>query len=272
MLHVRTMCSSNKPPQCCLIFRQSGVDAVGTLSGALLEYEALRGLVALALGFQAWSMSSPPRRFGKYGPARWGLARANKDVAVPIRFDGEPDPPDHKAKPLRLSQEQIDAIRRAAKLVSQVATRNSLDKVILTALGLYGYAMEQHLPHRQILAFWQVAEAVTLARRHGGDSRRVCKRMAYFFRALEIPGMRDLFESIADKRNGIVHAALHDEANQEDATILKLACDRAIAWLLDNKKRFSTSEQLEQFYELSGRGARDLDTLAGAIALIRAKP
>lgn len=188
-----------------------------------------------------WSLGPRPRRNFAY--PQWCLAANELGELEVLYFEGEEN---YSETPVELTQQKIDSIRLVLSRTTGSAPKGSTRALVQDSLHLYGSAMNARTKGFQLLAFWQMAEAIT--RPDGGKSKSVVSRLAWHGKSLPGTGFRRSLARVASLRNNFVHRGLSKDIEDADISTLKLACEAAWNWLSTSTSSLQTIQDLEMFY------------------------
>jgi len=229
-------------------------------------FDALRGLTELILGLGAWRYGDrfSPRRKVAHPP--WIIGQRTDGTTETARFVIE----DYRdRKQFTLTTTQLTTIRNNAKLFADQPQRASTLSLIADCLRLYAQAMDASFDYTSFLGFWQLAEAVTLSETVGGQTDKVCERLAWHAERIELKrsGYKDTLRAFASKRNDIVHRGIH-EIGVDDVNIIKLACEEALLWLICEHHELPKSSHLNQFYRLREINNAELEAIKHSVEYV----
>ncbi len=157
-------------------------------------------------------------------------------------------------------------------LVAGVSTPSGGLSVMLQRLfRLYENAMDQVDPHYSLLAWWQIAEALTLAYKLNGDTKKICARLIWMADAGGLPAVitKGPLLRISEMRNNFVHRCESDEIAAADWQQLKLICDVALGWLVSVAKDVPSEDVLMEWHAIATRPSAEQSVVAAALKLAR---
>lgn len=156
------------------------------------------------------------------------------------------------------------------EIFKEKLTSNSLEELLTVSLRLYAIAREAKYSEWAFLGYWQIAEAITLAKEFGGKTDKVVGRLKIFSKYLSEHNIEftEMLKEIADKRKSLVHSGLTD-IDEEIITHLKYHCEVGIRWLLANRKMIPTINHLEKFYSLHSVNEKSLEETLEVIDFIK---
>lgn len=255
-------------PHTAVCFSQRGFPTEAAFDMVSPAFDALRGAVEVCKFYGTTFFSSHPRRKGCFPYPRYlvcipegGSATTLRVVAPDWELKDKVNDP-HKEEVL------IDRLRVLAGAISELPAAGSVETLIADLLRLYAQAMEQEFHYQGLLAFWQMAEALTLAVDEQGKGERVVSRLSWFERYLRTEGVGSLLpvlRGLMHKRNEIVHSGIHDRVEEHDVNILKLACEVGLEWLVRHRKSLQTLEHLRLWWGHHQRATVELDRLRSVL-------
>ena len=99
-------------------------------------------------------------------------------------------------------------------------------------MQLYSDALDEYYFYNQFLNLWNIAETICFPDGTGVESKKVTNRLAWFGKNIGLvsSGYTKILESLALKRNNLVHRGISDIDN-DDVNHLKFAIDTALLWI-----------------------------------------
>jgi len=161
-------------------------------------------------------------------------------------------------------------VKSISKILESPVKPKSVLQLLSNSFCLYRSALEEQLPHRILLAYWQLAEEIVISENFGGDTGKICSRLAFFspYNYSDEQLYKEVLESIAKVRNNIVHKGTC-HVNDNDINILKIFCESSILWLINNYKQVKTVEHLDELYHLRSTGDTGLNRISDIVKLVR---
>lgn len=225
-------------------------------------YDFFRGFLEFHLSYLQTGWSIPQKPKCKIAYCRW---------LVGFPKEGEPDlmtffVDDKGLKPVTLESRHLGVFRKNAKSFRMGSQKDSMNDFLVNAFRLYSQAMDERFHHRAFLAWWQLAEALTLSWKHGGKTDLVVKRLNWSSRRwkLDRKGIADCFKHLADYRNTIVHQGIGDMVDEEDCNFLKVTCELLLNWMLGSRKRISDIHTLEKVYQIGDQDEKEFQIMLKA--------
>jgi hypothetical protein len=240
-----------------------GFPTEGVFDSIAPAFDALRGAMELSLHFgRSRFMFGPTQPWGRIPhPGQLFALRPGKPVeAFPLTGvpDWEPDRECYGRNQL------FENLRNITEALRSPPTDDAVEHLIGDLLRLYAQAMEQSEPAQQMLAFWQLAEALTLKKEEKGAADRVVARLSWFGRHLHISpesAVRHVLSSIMEKRNEMVHRGLYGLIDQTDVNLLKLVCETGIDWLIQHRRSLPTRSHLAHWWAHYAGAAASISAL-----------
>ena len=230
--------------------------------------DALRGCVELTFGLGSQTWSSPPRPKCAVPHPFWVVMFP--DFGNPEWFHFIVDGQDIKEAELGIKTMKV--LRKNTRLFRISPGDGFIDELLLDCVRLYAQAMDERLPHRALLSWWQLAEALTLSIRFNGDTKTVVRRLTWLIRSnwttMDLTGIEESLLALAEYRNDIVHRGESRYVNEEDCNFIKLVCETALIWLAQNRKKICSISVLEKAYLLSCQSDHEMGNLRQALGFI----
>jgi hypothetical protein len=162
-------------------------------------------------------------------------------------------------------------LRRCAVLLSreQRGQKQSTRGLLADALRLYIQGMDAIVDHERLVAFWQMAECLTLAERQKGSGDIVTRRLAWLSRRIglaEPSHLKDVLWLIFRKRNDIVHRGIHGDVRPVEVVVLKAICEHVLQTIWNVAEELPTVEHLEKLYLMK---KEDIDVLEQALGVFK---
>jgi hypothetical protein len=239
----------------CWITESTGSDAHKAWRGIAHAHDVFRGVIELAGWRGRWD-------FGSSWKPRSVSRLPHPEYCIALSADGRID---HLAwhllgqtpysDAMLIGPGLMDELRRMTALIREVPERGASARWLAEGLRLYAFALDEPLEGRQLLALWQMAEALTSYGDGDCNTRTVSSRLARMARTLDVAGcnpLEDVLRVIGDKRNQIVHRGDTDSVHAEDVGLLKLACEHALEWLASSIGSLRSTSDLVAWQELAG--------------------
>jgi len=158
---------------------------------------------------------------------------------------------DRKPNMLKLTDEDIRKLREQSGFIREVPKSSSTAALLTDAFRLYHQALNRLHRADCFLGLWQTLEALVFSGEIGADSQKIIQRATWYVRQLDLPGsgMTHLLDALSDKRNDIVHHGVNEITN-EDINMLKLVCDAALGWVVNNLDEIPDKAHLRACYEI----------------------
>ena len=227
-------------------------------------FYALRGIVELVFGFgqRKWSVAPQPQGYVPH--PLWVAMIPEKRDPARILFHN-----DHRESvEERVTVSHVKRMQALARSFRKAPKEGSTDELLFDSLGIYAQAMDERIPSRALMAFWQLAEALTLAVSQNGRTDVVVKRSAAVcqrYWKLDYEEILETLQVFADHRNGIVHEGNSGYIEMDDCSFFKAVCDTLISWLLKDRKKLPTKAVLEQYYRHSRCSQQEIKNLLTAL-------
>lgn len=246
----------------CLTTKSEG----RSLSEAWLKvaptYDFFRGFLEFHLSYLQTGWSFPQKPKCKIPYCRWlvGFPKEGGPALMTFYVD------DKGLKPVALESRHLNVFRKNVKSFRIVSEKDSISDFLANAFRLYSQAMDERFHDRAFLAWWQLAEALTLSWKHGGRTDLVVRRLKWISKryTLDRKGIEDCFKQLADYRNTIVHQGIGDMVDEEDCNFLKVSCELLLNWMLGNRKRISDIYTLEKVYQIVDQDEREFQIMLKA--------
>ena len=160
---------------------------------------------------------------------------------------------DHK--PESLTRNRMDF---AVELMGRLGSTkdNSLKSRLISTIIRYNDGLDGNVTGTSFISFWQLLEIIALADYCSPMSEKeVSSRIGVI---LNDETLRDLLSALRDRRNDLVHDGLISEFDLQDVNLIRLCCEQAILFLLNNIDSFEDEPSLDLFYKLSNKNDTDL--------------
>jgi len=229
---------------------------------------AFRGIVELTYNLGKHNWSIPPKPKCAVPHHLWVALFPEKGQAELLNFTVDTS----GIKEKEITIKRMIALQKNAKFFRKLAVEEgTIDSLLLNSVRLYTGAVDERLDHNALLAWWQLAEAITLSSRFNGDTKTVAKRLSWYCHKwkLDITGINACLEKIGEHRNEIVHRGFVQYVDEDDCNFMKTVCERAILWLANNRNRLKSLDVLERVYQFSSQDSNGLDDIKTALKLIR---
>lgn len=246
------------------IFQSRGPTAHSAWSKVASQFDLFRGALEFAFGGGGWGFGTPPKPQRQIQIETWMMAECHETGEIePVHFDYPISTLEIDRKlwnPTNLDFQKHRNFRFHQRRVRKRYPPNSCNTLLADCFRMYALAMDQPHSAMQLLHYWQIAEAITLSKEFGGDTKLVCKRIAYFFNLPDL-SIRDACEVlyvIANARNNYVHHG--DESNISDFIVqsLRWGCQDAMAWIATNCHLIKSHRELIDFFELHSKSEGQL--------------
>lgn len=231
-------------------------------------FDAFRGLLELTIGLGRWNWSSHEKPRRKIPHPLWMVAVNERNEHEPIRFSA---PAYNEPRLYELTNSDYVAFKKNASIFKEESTDNhSLYSLLIDCLRLYAQAVDAEYRHSCLLGLWQLAEAITQAQTVSGKTEVVVNRLSWLGEQLDLvaSGYFLTLSSLATKRNDIVHRGLHDVSDR-DINTLKLACERALLWLIQHREDLPTKMHLDRYYRLREVGNAHIEVFSDTLKFIQ---
>lgn len=245
-------------PRLYLMVTGEGITPNLTWLKLIPAFDAFRGLFELTFGIGEMNLSFPEKGIKCKIPHPPWIAHklGNQPLqTTPFIIDFYP------IKDLfDISDEHMQLVKRNAAFLTKPPESNSIQSLIVDGLRIYANAMDSRYPAERLLAFWQLAEAITRVESSGGKTEKVVSRLTLHMHRHNLPGSgySEGLKQIAKKRNLLVHHGISNSITQYDAFILKLAVETSFIWLINSSKSLPTKLHLDKYYQ--AREMHDSDT------------
>jgi hypothetical protein len=230
-------------------------------------FDTMRGLLELSLGRGGWRLTNHhhPRR--QIAHPLWMIIQGEDKSLLGANFQTEDK---GEETYLKLSRGQFDVIKQNAIIIQKEPEDGSTLSTIVDCLRIYSQAMDAHFDYACFLGLWQLAEAIAISETVGGDTGKVAGRISWHSEriGLKSSGYKYILSSFGKKRNDIVHRGIHD-INIEEVNILKIICEKALMWLINEHKNLPTKQHLNEFYNLRDSNQAKLSALNDSINYIK---
>lgn len=251
----------------CLTAESSGSKAFEAWDGVAPAFYTFRGIVEWTFRFGQRKLSATPQPQGSVLHPSWAamLPEERDPELLHFFFDCQ------SGTRTRITKGHVKQMQALARGFRKAPEKGSIDELLFDSLGLYSQAMDERIPSRALLAFWQLAEALTLAGNHNGRTDVVIKRSALVcqrYWKLNYEEILATLEVFADHRNGIVHEGGTGYIETDDCAYFKVVCDTMIAWMLRDRKKFPTKSILEQYYKLNSLPKEEIKGLRTALKYV----
>ncbi len=180
--------------------------------------------------FNQWSFSSHQKPRRKIPHPHWYIFHKSTGSLDGGHFETEEY---DQATPFDLNVVGFERLQQIAHILANEPDQSSTISIISDCLRLYVQAMDERFRYACFLAFWQLAEALTLSETRRGDTADVVKRLAWHGErlGLKASGYTETLKTYSKKRNDIVHRGIR-EVEDGDVNLLKSACETALQWLM----------------------------------------
>ncbi len=260
-------------PEWCITVTAIGSDLDSAWIPVDASFDALRGILELALGYMQQTFHWPERSLRMIPHPPWMLGWNRNTKTLEQREFITEEPGIKSGSGVALNRQFFSAIRSNLSLFAGIPSgRSDVRGIIADGLRLYAQALDANRHHRIYLGLWQCAEAITLVADHQGSGEKACARLAKFTRDWECDTsvMIDVLKALYKIRNEIVHRGIYDDLDLDDVNLIKNCCESALAWLMVNAKRLTTRARLERYYEFSDLSDPNFDTLEKAVKFTKA--
>lgn len=151
----------------------------------------------------------------------------------------------------KLESKNLEYLQYRSKFLREVPKSSETTSLLADSFRLYYQAMNRLHKYACFLGFWQTLESVVLSQDINGDTEAIIDRAEWYTNVLDQPGsgMRYILGALAYKRNDIVHHGFIEVSN-EDINLLKIVCDLAIRWVVNNLDKVATKDNLRAQYEI----------------------
>ena len=210
---------------------------------------SFRGVVEITFGLGRQTWSVPPRPKCAVPHPLW--AAMFPDTGDPSYIFFIVDEEDVK-EPV-LDSNVLHGLRNNIRLFHKAPQKNTIGELLFVCLRLYAQARDERQFSRSLLAWWQLAEAITLSTRVNCDSKMVARRLAWFLRnwKLDSTGIDDCLLEIANHRNDIVHRGGDtSKVEEHDCNFVKIVCEDAIPLRLARNRAKIPDLKLETVLEV----------------------
>lgn len=226
-------------------------------------FDAYRGIFELTAGIFSWQSNSHEMALRTIvAHPRWMVARSVGRDAVWFRFEIT-TPGDTSQRSFVLTTSFFTVLKKNTQLFRNVVDNQSTISLICDCLRLYAQALDTSKRHLCLLGLWQLAERITLAESSGGNTKRVVNRLEWHAKKHKFigSGYKNFLVLLSSKRNRVVHRGLHNNINDDDINLLKLACETALDWLFQVQDVLPTICHLENYYKLHTVNNNQLNSL-----------
>jgi len=216
------------------------------------KFELFRGILNLAEKFGIFTHQyGRPKILSRIQPSRLTMVfdqekkLKNYWLAIGL-FDYQPE---------SLTRERMDF---AVELIDRLGSLkdSSLKNRLISTIIRYNEGLDGNITGTSFISFWQLLEIIALGDYYSPMSEKeVSNRIGVI---LNDETMRDLLNALRDRRNDLVHDGLISEFDLQDVNFIKLCCEHAILFLLDNIDSFEDEPSLDLFYKLSDKNDTDL--------------
>lgn len=217
---------------------------------AIPSFDTLRGLLEYSYSSGRWNRPFGARILKRHSvPHPLWVIIDSKDTSQLFHFETEAE---NKRKDVVLNRKVLDKYYSYAEHFKRRTSRGSTLEILSDALRLYSQALDQREDHLCFLGFWQMAETLVLSRNFGGDTKEVCRRIAWHGSRLKMmgTGIRNTLLAFARKRNDIVHKGIHS-VTDEDVNIIKTICEISFEWMISNYSNIPSNAHLDEFYRIT---------------------
>jgi hypothetical protein len=80
----------------------------------------------------------------------------------------------------------------------------------------------------------------------------------------------ETLEVLSEKRNNLVHRGI-DNIDQDDINILKIVCETALKWIIEEHNNLKTKLHLNEFYRLRTSSEKEIEAISDCIKYINNK-
>ena len=176
-----------------------------------------------------------------------------------------------KEKPFKISSKAWTWVKDNARKLKSPLKDNSIELLIANALRLYSQSLDDIASNLCLLSLWQMAETITLSQNFGGQTEKVCNRLALFGKMLKGVDsliLKDALSVISHNRNEIVHSGRDSDVDQRMIHILQMTCTLGLLWLLGHEKNLKTIDHLELYYQYNSQNNANIQSLKEVIRFI----
>ncbi len=231
-----------------------------------ISLDVFRGILDFMNSATQISLSSPPKPLTKFPYPGWAAILAGNQKEM-LYFLAERNEKIDGA----FNQETIKALRVYLRRFRHKSQKNSFTDLLADWFRLYSQAVDELTPSNVLVAWWQLAESLTLSRNFNGDTATVCKRLSFYGEMFKMPtpGIEYCLNGIAEKRNRSVHKGIYSDISQDDCNYLKTYCEQAIFWLIENSKFIKDARTLENIYKVLAQDSIGFESLNSAVKFVK---
>lgn len=213
-------------------------------------FDSFRGLLEMTAQLGRWEFVAAPtaRALISHPPALFALPESGKPVAERFYLYEEALRP----RPFEIDKALVDGVKRIAKPLRGLPEEDATESLIGDALRLYAQALDAGFDYATFLGLWQMAEAMCISERFGGETKKVARWLAQW--GIPDAGFasslsQDELEQFGQKRNEIVHHGIHSVTDYH-VNRLKSACETAFVRLWTERQVLHTKRHLREFYRM----------------------
>ena len=150
----------------------------------------------------------------------------------------------------RINNDDLIKIRKYLRIFNKKYHEKSIISLIGSSFRLYISALDIEYDFSCFLSFWQLIEGIALGESIGGNTQKITERIKCITGLLKYQNynIADTIDLFSIKRNRIAHNG-ECTVDDLDINILRFLCEIAIKWLIYNKNKIKTIEELDIYYK-----------------------
>ena len=251
------------------VVRERGVNLEDAWNKISPAFELLRGIFQFVTSMSKCSYNSGNIPLTSCQHPQWMLIKRPDNEIEGRKFFVDSC---HFKKEIELNKNQYIFFNDILRLFKNRPGEKSTLSVLADSLRLYSQALDAKYRYNCFLSLWQALEAISVSEFVGGSTEKIKKRIIWHTEKYKLvgTGLKETFEVLSEKRNNLVHRGI-DNIDQDDINILKIVCETALKWIIEEHNNLKTKLHLNEFYRLRTSSEKEIEAISDCIKYINNK-
>jgi hypothetical protein len=268
--NIKSLCSDSLViTKVFFVVRERGINLEDAWNKISPAFELLRGIFQFVTSMSKCSYNSGNIPLTSYQHPQWMLIKRPNNEIEGRKFFVDSC---HFKKEIELNKNQYIFFNDILRLFKNKPDEKSTLSVLANSLRLYSQALDAKYRYNCFLSLWQALEAISVSEFVGGSTEKIKKRIIWHTEKYKLvgTGLKETLEVLSDKRNNLVHRGI-DNIDQDDINILKIVCETALKWIIEEHNNLKTKLHLNEFYRLRTSSEKEIEAISDCIKYINKK-
>jgi hypothetical protein len=265
--NIKSLCSDSFVfTKVFFVVQERGINLEDAWNKISPTFELLRGIFQFVINRNKLIYNSGNIPLTNYQHPQWMLIKNPNDKIEGRNFFVDTC---NIQKKVELDEIQYTLFNDLLRLFKNEPDEKSTLSVLANSLRLYSQALDAKYLYNCFLSLWQALEAISVSEFIGGKTEKIKRRIIWYTEKYKLvgTGLRETLEVLSEKRNNLVHSGINN-IDQDDVNILKIVCEIALKWIIEEHNNLKTKLHLNEFYLLRTSSKKEIEAISDCIKYI----